>query len=636
MKKKKRSKHMIPYLLGELSKIKNINLVEKNENILVSKYLSSLLFLIAGINFFVIYGYLSKNISFSIIHSSIYLVLGACFHISAKLKFNQSIINKIISVLTFTSLTFLMISFYTFTNSSMWLIPTVPLVLAVIRISPNMLIAILSSILISIIHNTISLGLENLIDIVAIWFIFIVLVAVSLLANKISSVRYSMVLNQLNLAIKRKERLSYLANHDTLTGLPNRKYFDEFIENEIKSNVKNRTNFAILFLDIDNFKLINDSLGHIAGDKILVKVTERLHRCIKEFDLLARFGGDEFMIALTDIDDIESINNTAKQLIDCFEKPFSLQKKDYYISTSIGIAIYPVDGVDSITLMKNADTALYEAKARGKNTYVVSTEIMKERINEKVMLTNSLYEAIENEEFELYYQPQVKSNSSEIIGVEALIRWHHPKLGFILPNTFIPLAEKSGLIIPIGKWVLENACKEINKLNEKYNKDLKIAVNISARQLYNEDIIDFVKSTLHANDLDPNNLELEITESMALVAQKDIIHVINGLNDLGVSIVIDDFGVKYSSLDYLKKITARKLKIDMSFIHGIDNKADQAIIKSIIVLAKNMGISVLAEGVEKESQLSFLKNLMCDEIQGYYFFNPLPLNNLEKTIYRKK
>jgi len=528
-----------------------------------------------------------------------------------------------------------MISFYTFTNSSMWLIPTVPLVLAVIRISPNMLIAILSSILISIIHNTISLGLENLIDIVAIWFIFIVLVAVSLLANKISSVRYSMVLNQLNLAIKRKERLSYLANHDTLTGLPNRKYFDEFIENEIKSNVKNRTNFAILFLDIDNFKLINDSLGHIAGDKILVKVTERLHRCIKEFDLLARFGGDEFMIALTDIDDIESINNTAKQLIDCFEKPFSLQKKDYYISTSIGIAIYPVDGVDSITLMKNADTALYEAKARGKNTYVVSTEIMKERINEKVMLTNSLYEAIENEEFELYYQPQVKSNSSEIIGVEALIRWHHPKLGFILPNTFIPLAEKSGLIIPIGKWVLENACKEINKLNEKYNKDLKIAVNISARQLYNEDIIDFVKNTLHANDLDPNNLKLEITESMALVAQKDIIHVINGLNDLGVSIVIDDFGVKYSSLDYLKKITAKKLKIDMSFIHGIDNKADQAIIKSIIVLAKNMGISVLAEGVEKESQLSFLKNLMCDEIQGYYFFNPLPLTNLEKTIYRK-
>jgi len=536
---------------------------------------------------------------------------------------------------TFISLTFLMISFYTFTNSSMWLIPTVPLVLAVIRISPNMLIAILSSILISIIHNTISLGLENLIDIVAIWFIFIVLVAVSLLANKISSVRYSMVLNQLNLAIKRKERLSYLANHDTLTGLPNRKYFDEFIENEIKSNVKNRTNFAILFLDIDNFKLINDSLGHIAGDKILVKVTERLHRCIKEFDLLARFGGDEFMIALTDIDDIESINNTAKQLIDCFEKPFSLQKKDYYISTSIGIAIYPVDGVDSITLMKNADTALYEAKARGKNTYVVSTEIMKERINEKVMLTNSLYEAIENEEFELYYQPQVKSNSSEIIGVEALIRWHHPKLGFILPNTFIPLAEKSGLIIPIGKWVLENACKEINKLNEKYNKDLKIAVNISARQLYNEDIIDFVKNTLHANDLDPNNLKLEITESMALVAQKDIIHVINGLNDLGVSIVIDDFGVKYSSLDYLKKITAKKLKIDMSFIHGIDNKADQAIIKSIIVLAKNMGISVLAEGVEKESQLSFLKNLMCDEIQGYYFFNPLPLTNLEKTIYRK-
>lgn len=624
---------IIPNLLEKLKNIENIKIVEKHENILVSRYLSSLLYFIAIANFFVLHVYFSENIILSLTHSTIYIILGILFHIVTKLNINQSKLNQFIAILTFISLIYLMISYYKILGTAMWFIPAIPLILAVVRVSKEMLISVILAIFITNIYFSYNSNMTNLFNMIANWIIFLVIVAIALVANKVSASRYKMVVEQLNIAQKRKEELAYLATHDSLTDLPNRKYFNDFIENNIKICSKKGKHLVVLFLDIDNFKLINDSMGHIVGDKVLVKVAERLQSTITSTDLLARFGGDEFTFAITNIENVASINSIAENLLKCFDDPYLLQNKEYYISSSIGVAIYPIDGVDSLTLMKNADTALYEAKARGKNNFVLATEVVQEKIDEKMMLTNSLYKALENNEFELYYQPQVCAETTKITGVEALIRWNHPTLGLILPKKFIPLAEQSGQIVLIGKWVIDTACKQIKDWNKKYGTDLKIAVNISVRQLYNEDIVKHIRNTLLETGLEPKNLELEITESMALVAQKDIMHIINALNNLGISIVIDDFGVEYSSLDYLKKVTAKKLKIDMSFIHGIENKVDEAIIKSIIVLAKNMDLVVLAEGVEKESQLEFLKKAMCDEIQGFYFFNPMPVSVLEKDIF---
>ncbi|MEL7658642.1 MAG: EAL domain-containing protein, partial [Bacillota bacterium] len=400
-----------------------------------------------------------------------------------------------------------------------------------------------------------------------------------------------------------EEEIKQLAYHDHLTGLPNLRCFNEQLNHAI--NLANRTEkmFTIMFLDLDSFKMINDTMGHNIGDKLLKQVAQRLVDTLRKSDVLARIGGDEFIVMLENIKDENEIKTVAEKILGCFTQPFLLNDQEVFVTTSIGIAVYPTDGNDADKLKKNADIAMYKAKQRGKNQYVFCTPGMKTKIIRAMKLTNDLYRALERNEFELYYQPQVNCNTNEIVGLEALIRWNHAELGMVYPGEFIPIAEQNGLIISIGEWVMRTACWQNKAWQEAGYSPIRIGVNLSVQQLQDANIVNQVKDILRETDLDPEYVELEITESIAMT-HKRYVETINALKDLGVKIAIDDFGTQYSSLNYLKRLSVDRIKIAMPFIQGIsENPNDEAITKTIITLARSMGIDVIAEGVETINQL---------------------------------
>jgi diguanylate cyclase (GGDEF)-like protein/PAS domain S-box-containing protein len=435
-----------------------------------------------------------------------------------------------------------------------------------------------------------------------------------------------------------EERIYHLAHHDTLTGLPNRFSLHNRLTQAIVSVRRESRSLAVMFLDLDHFKAINDTLGHPVGDRLLIEVALRLKSCVRESDVVARLGSDEFVVVMTDIGDapIGVVSAMASKIQQRLTEPCVIDGRDLHATPSIGIAVFPSDGADADTLMKNADVAMYHAKSRGRHNYQFFAASMNEAAAERVELEGSLRQAIDGGELLLHYQPQIDAVSGRVVGVEALVRWQHSSRGMVPPAKFIPLAEETGLIEPLGRWVLNAACRQLWTLGRQGRQGLRMAVNLSARQLREEKLVDHVQELLAAYRLEPGDLELEITESAAMENADITIGILRRLRDLGVALAIDDFGTGYSSLAYLKLLPIQRLKLDRSFVRDIETDHNDAIICSAtIALAHSLGLEVVAEGVETEAQLTYLKYLGCDLIQGYYYSKPLPEDALIEFLARE-
>lgn len=444
----------------------------------------------------------------------------------------------------------------------------------------------------------------------------------------------------LRYAIERKriqEGLSYLAQYDSLTGLANRNLFRERLGRALIRADRNKSLVALMFIDLDRFKNINDTLGHDAGDKLLIEVSKRLEKCTRDGDTVARLGGDEFTVILEDINHVDDAANVARKILVALEPAIKLDEHEVFMTPSIGVTIYPVDDTSENNLLKNADTAMYRAKERGRNGFQFYTAGMNTRTIERLELEAGLRRALKNDEFVLYYQPKIAIDNRQIIGAEALIRWQHKKLGLIPPMEFIPIAEETGLIVPIGEWVIQTACKQVASWQEAGFSGLRMAVNISARQFRDSDIVKVVLDAVIQTNINPRDLEVEITESMLMEDTSVNIAALKELKDNGVHISIDDFGTGYSSLSYLKRFNIDALKIDKSFVRDITTDPDDAAIASaVIALGQSLRLIVVAEGVETEDQLVFLKTQGCHEAQGYLFSRPLTAANFIQLLQEER
>lgn len=423
--------------------------------------------------------------------------------------------------------------------------------------------------------------------------------------------------------------MEQLALFDSLTGLANRRLFMDRVSQSIISAFRRETQAALLFLDLDQFKRINDTLGHDAGDQLLLIVAERLKACVRAQDTVARLGGDEFTILLNDIRDPQSVTNIAKLILKSLKEPIKLDKHEVIVSTSIGITLAPNDGQEVDTLMKNADLALYRAKERGRDGYYFFTEELNTKALKMLHIEQELRRALQMDEFTILYQPQVNLKTGAISSVEALIRWHHPDKGEVTPNEFITIAEETGLIVQIGEWVLRNACMQIKMLQKLTGQDVKVAVNLSSRQFSDPNLEQVIFDVLEASGLEPSYLELEVTESMLMDNIDKVIEQLNRIKSTGSTITIDDFGSGYSSLSYLKRLPVDILKVDREFVKDIpEDLNDMEITSAIIAIAHKLNLKVIAEGVENIDQRDFLVINRCDYAQGYYFSRPLTFEDL--------
>ncbi len=428
---------------------------------------------------------------------------------------------------------------------------------------------------------------------------------------------------------EKNRKIAYL---DHITGLPNRVAFKEVMDSVLKT-LRKEEQFALMYIDLDNFKLINESLGHSYGDELLIDVTDRIKQVMDENDYLACFGGDEFTVITQNIEDIGVYDEKLKKIQNVFSYPFTLAAKEIFITVSIGICMAPKDGKTTPILLKNLDSALYAAKNSGKNTFCYFDESINNDLMEKIELQSKLRNAIENEEFVVYYQPQVDLEHDTIVGFEALIRWNHPTKGLVNPTEFIPLAEETGLIVPIGEIVLREACEHLKCLEKLGFNNITISVNLSPRQFRDKELVSMVKRMIEEIQISPACLELEVTELVALENLDYSIQTIQALKEVGIRFALDDFGTGYSSMNYLKLLPVNNLKIDKSFLDTLgENESNRAIISAIIMLAKALNIEVVAEGVESSTQEKFLKDLSCNRVQGFLYSQPISKESVEQLL----
>ncbi len=441
---------------------------------------------------------------------------------------------------------------------------------------------------------------------------------------------YVGVFSDISMVKQSEERLDHLAHHDALTGLPNRLLINARLEHALQRAHRSGRRVAVLFMDLDRFKTINDSLGHPAGDELLRTVAGRLSAAVREADTVGRLGGDEFTIILEGLEHGEDARLIARKVLDKLVEPLFLGGREVFVTTSIGISLYPNDGQDVHNLLKNADTAMYRAKHQGRNNYQFYTSSMTTEASERLALETELRHALERNEFRLVYQPQLDLRTGAIVGAEALVRWAHPELGVVLPDRFIGVAEEIGQIVALGAWVLRTACAQQVAWEREGPGRLRMSVNLSGRQFQDRGLIPMVASALEETGIDPDYLELELTESYLMDSPEETIRTLGALKAMGVHLALDDFGVAYSSLSYLKRFPLDKLKIDRSFVCDIPGDSDDvAIVSTIIAMAGNLKLRVLAEGVETADQMAFLEAGGCDEFQGYYFSRPVPAEDFQ-------
>lgn len=430
-----------------------------------------------------------------------------------------------------------------------------------------------------------------------------------------------------------EQQVQFLAYYDALTGLPNRTLLKDRMSVALATARRSKSGLAVLFLDLDNFKHVNDSLGHSAGDALLKGASSRLKKCTREQDTVARLGGDEFVVLLTGVKDASDATITADRIVSEMIHSFEIQEHQLNVTCSVGISLFPTHGADVESLIKNADVAMYAAKENGRNNFQLFTEELGAQVNERTTLETKLGLALEQERLSLVYQPQVNIVTGSIVGLEALLRWNDPELGSIPPDRFIPLAENTGFIIPIGEWVLRTACKQVKQWHDEGLHNLPISVNVSPCQFRQKDFVQLVLDVLHETGLAPHFLELELTEGLIVSNAQNVRSILQRLEKIGVQLSIDDFGTGYSNLNYLRHFPVHKLKIDRSFVRDlVANPDDAAITSTIINIAKNLDLKVIAEGVENEEQMSFLREHHCDEIQGFYFSTPLAAADLAETL----
>lgn len=427
-----------------------------------------------------------------------------------------------------------------------------------------------------------------------------------------------------------QQRLQFLASHDSLTGLPNRALLVERLTHALSLAQRRKHRIALLFLDLDRFKHVNDTVGHEAGDQLLQTVTARLSACIRESDTLARLGGDEFVVLAEGFSDASYLTGLAERMLATISEPFYLRGYEYYLGVSIGISLHPDDGEDGNTLLRCADSAMYAAKEGGRNNYQFYTQELNARSQRRYHLEKNLRHALVSEQFVVFYQPKTDLKSGRIVGAEALLRWRHPENGLVSPVDFIPVAEETGLIVPIGRWVLEQACRQAAEWRKCFAPDLRIAVNLSPRQFQDDGLVEAVRHILQQSGLPSHALELEITESLLIGDSDKLMPLFDALTGLGLVFSMDDFGTGYSSLSYLQRFPIANLKIDRSFIKGIPANHDSvALTQTIIAMANALALTVTAEGVEDEQQMRFLQEAGCHEMQGNYFSEPIAAEEFE-------
>jgi len=445
-----------------------------------------------------------------------------------------------------------------------------------------------------------------------------------------------------------EEQIRLLAYYDALTGLPNRRFFLQQLEQALVFANRNDRMLAVLFLDLDRFKLVNDTLGHGVGDRLLQDVADRLLRCVRRSDCLARgdedgppslvsrLGGDEFTIMLSDIDHFQDVAKVARRILEAISLPYALEGQEVFLSTSIGISLYPFDACSASDLIRNADGAMYQAKEQGRNGYQIYDESMNAKALERIILESQLHKALKEEEFTLYYQPQVSSRTGEVVGVEALVRWNSRELGIVEPGRFLPLAEEIGLVIQIDQWVMRSACRQLRRWLDAGHAPITLALNISGQHFQKSDLLEHVTSVLEESGMDPGFLELELTEGVLMTNTEKTVKTLTALKSMGVRLAIDDFGTGFSSLSYLKRFPLDVLKIDRTFINDITcDPDDAAITLATIEMAHTLKLHVIAEGVETPAQLAFLHQHGCDTYQGYLFSRPVPPEAIPPLLRRE-
>lgn len=430
-----------------------------------------------------------------------------------------------------------------------------------------------------------------------------------------------------------ESKLHRLAHYDPLTNLPNRNFLEDRFYYALEHARRDDKVVGVLFLDLDHFKNINDTFGHTVGDKLLQDVAKRILSCVRSSDTVCRLGGDEFIIVLESLHDEDECLSVAQKIVESFQVPFDVSGKSIVVTCSVGISVYPKDGVDMVSLLRNSDSAMYRAKEQGRGRHLFYSQEFTLDAQERLTLEVEMHQALAKGEFELYFQPQVSLKTGLLVGAEALIRWNHPMLGRISPDKFIPIAESTGLIDSIGLWVIQSVCGKLVEWKQRKYPHIQVAVNVSGYQLTQGNLVDGLKQALEETNCDAADLELEVTEGYFIKNPDQAVQTLEQLKAIGVSLAVDDFGTGYSSLAYLKKMPIDKLKIDQSFIRDIpQDKNDEAIAKAIIALANSMQLEVIAEGVETEQQLAFLQQEGCDQVQGYLFSRPLPLEQMEGLL----